>query len=456
VVRTLSQGLLLKSAVSIVQDLGVGVLPQLIATLIGNEADPEDGYITTDLTAAQLLTVGQTLFEVDPGPMPTLTPSDIATYGDAAYDLNPGTLPNVVVEGCTGLLAANDYAQFFVDENRQTFTDLKDGKLDALPVYQYYSGDPEFPLACPDLLGSVTRIAGANRYETAALISKAKFAPGVPVAYVATGLLFPDALAGGPAASLGHGPILLAQKTALTAPTVNEVKRLKPKRIVILGGEAVISASLETQLQGLTAGTVTRLSGADRFGTAAAISKATFNPGVDVAYVATGYAFPDALAGGPVAAMDKGPILLVNTDNLPGPTIAELNRLKPKRIVILGGPSAVGTGVETALDVYTTGSVTRLAGANRYETAKAISASKFAPGVTVVYVATGLNFPDALAAGPLAGLDQSPILLVETNSIPNPAAAELNRLKPKRIVIVGGTGVISTSVANQLAGYTNP
>ena len=73
----------------------------------------------------------------------------------------------------------------------------------------------------------------------------------------------------------------------------------------------------------------------------------------------------------------------------------------------------------------------------------------------VVYVATGMDFPDALGAGPIAGITDAPILLVNTNSIPVETAAELTRLSPDRIVIVGGTGVVSAGVETALAGYAS-
>jgi subtilisin family serine protease len=100
---------------------------------------------------------------------------------------------------------------------------------------------------------------------------------------------------------------------------------------------------------------VERLAGGDRFATAAAISEAEFLPGVDVAYVATGLDFPDALAGGPVAAVNRGPILLVGRDTIPSVTARELNRLKPGRVVILGGSGVVSASVETQLAGYVDG-----------------------------------------------------------------------------------------------------
>jgi subtilisin family serine protease len=105
----------------------------------------------------------------------------------------------------------------------------------------------------------------------------------------------------------------------------------------------------------LPPGGVERLAGADRFATAAEISAAGFGSGVDVAYVATGLDFPDALAGGPLTAVDGGPILLVGQDVIPSATSRELNRLKPGRIVILGGTGVVSVGIETQLAGYVTG-----------------------------------------------------------------------------------------------------
>jgi hypothetical protein len=104
---------------------------------------------------------------------------------------------------------------------------------------------------------------------------------------------------------------------------------------------------------------------------------------VSVAYVSTGLNFPDALGGGPVAALHDGPVLLVKTDSIPAATATELTRLAPEKIVILGGTGVISTGVEAALAAYTAGTVERLAGADRYETAAAISEANFpVPRVT--------------------------------------------------------------------------
>ena len=134
--------------------------------------------------------------------------------------------------------------------------------------------------------------------------------------------------------------------------------------------------------------------------------------------------------------------------------ISELIRLKPANIVILGGPGVVDATVATSLKTYTTGTVTRLSGADRYATSAAISKANFAPGVPVAYIAYGLGFADALSGAPVAGIKKGPILLVETSAIPSPIVTELIRLKPASIVILGGPGVVDATVAALLALYT--
>ncbi len=99
---------------------------------------------------------------------------------------------------------------------------------------------------------TVLREGGVDRYQTAALVSAATFAPGVPVAYIADGATFPDALTGAAAAGTLRGPVLLTGPSGpLNAYTAAELARLKPQRIIVLGGPASISDGVLAQLQSL-------------------------------------------------------------------------------------------------------------------------------------------------------------------------------------------------------------
>jgi putative cell wall-binding protein len=296
-------------------------------------------------------------------------------------------------------------------------------------------------------VGTPIRIAGADRYATSAAISRARFGTGVPVAYVATGVNYPDALAGGPAAGIAGGPVLLTDPGNLPQVIRDELARLRPGRIVVLGGTGAVSARVAQQLAGY--GTVQRIQGTDRYATAVAVSRATFSVGVDAAFVATGTSFPDALSAGPAAISARGPVLLTKPGALPNATRDELVRLAPRTIYVLGGTSAVTEGVRQAIAQATGRPVVRLAGVDRYATAVAI-AREFFDRPPSVFLATGANFPDALSAVPAAGRAGAPLLLVQRDRVPPVVASELVRLHPPRCYLSGGTAVIGDSVVSQL------
>src|SRR5439155_992663 len=93
----------------------------------------------------------------------------------------------------------------------------------------------------------IVRLAGADRYATSA----AAFPAGAPVAFVATGESFPDALAAGAVAGCAGGPLLLATATQLPASTVAELRRLHPQRVFVLGAPSTLSAKLEAPIAAL-------------------------------------------------------------------------------------------------------------------------------------------------------------------------------------------------------------
>jgi spore germination protein YaaH len=190
----------------------------------------------------------------------------------------------------------------------------------------------------------VTRIGGPDRYAVSAGISFNTFAPGVPVAYVAVGTKFPDALSAGPAAAHQGGPVLLTGPTSLPAAIAAELARLAPQRIVVVGGPASVSDAVIAQLDAYTTGPVTRIGGPDRYAVSAGISFNTFGPGASV-YLANGGNFPDALSGGPAAGVADRPLLLTTTDSLPPAIAAEIARLSPTHGYVLGGPASVSQAV---------------------------------------------------------------------------------------------------------------
>ena len=367
--------------------------------------------------------------------------SSYRTIFAAGRGYSPSTLTDI---------AHQDVAGARVWVQRTTISGFHFGQ----PDYWYaFAGDPNrTPAGATPVNGpTMERLAGSDRNATAAAISAATFAPGTPVAYVATGATFPDALAAGAAAASHDGPVLLVATNSIPVATANELARLQPGTIKVIGGTAMVSDGVLNALLGYaTSGNVERIAGNNRYATAAAVSADTFAAGVPVAYIATGEMFPDALSGAGAAGMSGGPILLVRPDAIPAETASELSRLAPARIVVLGASAVVSDAVAAGLIPYaTSANVTRLAGSDRYATAVAVSSGTFTSGPTV-FVATGINFPDALGGGPVAGGLPGPLLLVPGTWLPSTVSAELSRLDPGTVIILGGTTSVSDEVASQI------
>lgn len=303
---------------------------------------------------------------------------------------------------------------------------------------------------------AVARLAGDDRFATAAAVSRSAFSTASTVV-VATGRDFPDALSGGPAAAALGGPLLLVDRDAVPAATRDELTRLRPDRIVIVGGAQAVSEAVESRLREL-ASRVDRVSGTTRHATAAAVARAFFPTGADRAYLATGDAFPDALAVGSFAGRRRAPILLSAPGELSPETAAALDHLAPRQVVLVGGPAALSGDVERQVGHRTP--VTRVAGQDRYATARAVALAELArpevdpysePLASTAWVATGVSFPDALAAGPVAALTGSPLLLTRPDRLAGPSRDGLAVIAPQRVVLVGGESALSPTV---LAGLT--
>lgn len=226
-------------------------------------------------------------------------------------------------------------------------------------------------------------------------------------------------------------------------------------------GEAVITSitvgcvsyGFTFELETLAPPTVQRLAGADRYETAIEISQYGFADGEPTTvYIATGEGYADALSAVPAAGADSAPLLLTPTNSLPANVRTELIRLDPSEIVVVGGTGVVSPAVVAALEALPFDpTVRRVAGADRYATSQAIARDAF-PTATTAYVATGLGFADALAAGPAASAAGGPVVLVPGGNATVDAATLdlLDELGVSQVVIAGGTGVVSAGIATQL------
>ena len=200
----------------------------------------------------------------------------------------------------------------------------------------------------------------------------------------------------------------------------------------------------------------TRFAGQNRYDTARLIAAGSGFGVVQNVVVATGENFPDALAGNYLAAALGSPILLTQQNSLPAETNTALVGVQAKSVTLLGGTSAISSAVET--DLKGRGyDVRRIAGANRYDTAAAAarqaaltSAVGSVANKKTAFVATGENFADALAAGPVSYAGKLPILLTTPNTLSAQTKQAIQDLKVEQVLVLGGTSAVSQAVEAEL------
>jgi len=309
----------------------------------------------------------------------------------------------------------------------------------------------------------VTRIFGADRYETAVQIAKQGWTTANTVV-IAYGGNFPDALAGTPLAAALNAPMLLTKTDATPANVLQELASLKAKNVILLGSEASISKAQADSLARTYS--VTRYAGKTRYDTAAAISQAlmagkgfgvTWKPSATM-ILATGENYPDALSMGPYAAINLTPIMFSTSAGIPTQTQTFISQNKITSVIAVGA-SCTPT-ITNALSRMGVSKVQQLAGADRYATSVAIAKALFNPSTTTVpgvSAAVGTNFPDALTGAVLSAKKGFPILLVnpKTGATADEQAYVRSIAKPPQfritLYVYGSTAALSNAMVATLA-----
>lgn len=304
----------------------------------------------------------------------------------------------------------------------------------------------------------VNRIAGTDRLATAISVSQALFpsAPqsgasgpvnsaGRPYAQavvLASADTYPDALVGVPLAAANQAPLLLTHQSSLDTRVSGEIDRVlgggsSGATVFVVGGSAVVSDQIVGQLT--SAGYhVERLAGTNRYATAVDVAGALGDP--PVLMEATGTNFADATSAGAAAAYEGGAILLTAGSAMPAETQAYVNAHPSDIRIAVGGPASQADPQAKSV-----------AGSDRYTTSAALASLCFAtPGT--VGLATGLQYPDALAGGVAAALLGGPLLLTDPNSLPAPAVTYLKGVAPWTATadVFGGTAVVSQGVVSSV------
>lgn len=209
------------------------------------------------------------------------------------------------------------------------------------------------------------------------------------------------------------------------------------KKSVLTLSAAAAAFAMTVPMSAVAATEADRYAGSDRYNTAISVASAFGTS--DVVYLSRGDSQADAVAGG---KLPGGPLLLVNDSPAVQKNVAEaIAKLKATKVVVLGGTGAVSDAAVKA--VAGNALVTRLAGANRFETAAEISKNLFPSGKTSakVYLANGITLVDALVGGTMT--DGAPILLTDgSGTLPAATLKEIKRLKPSEVVALGGEGAV--------------
>lgn len=303
------------------------------------------------------------------------------------------------------------------------------------------------------------RTAGGTRYATmAALLPNAPWKAGRTVV-LASGSNYPDALAAASLAGAYDAPIVLTEPNSLSVDAADMIEQLSPKVIYVIGGEAAVSkATVDAAAYYAADGCkVFRIAGNTRLETSLAIAKRVRQKSTasDTLIVATGFNYADALSVSPFAFTYKAPIFLCGSNGLSADAISYISGAGFKRAILVGGTAVVPERVKQQLTGagISSSSITRLAGATRYETSAKIMSHAVSAGMNVsnVYLATGRNFPDALAAGPVAGKSRAPLLLVDPGIEYAHTVLANYRGKVNVATVVGGTSAVSATDALSLA-----
>ena len=315
---------------------------------------------------------------------------------------------------------------------------------------QLYESDPT---------PGAVRVFGTDRYTTAVESARVAFPGWEAVAHVVLTSgednSQVDALSGAGLAGAYQAPLLLTRRSTLPAVTREALAAMPPGvNVHVIGGTSAVTPSVLSAIAALpNVASVDRISGSDRYATAAAVAtrmKAVL--GVEFptsAFVVNGSTpanFYDSLMTGPVSVQTHYPILLVRNTAVPAPTASALSTLGLTTRYIVGGPAAVADSVATELGVLP---ADRIWGANRFATAVALAERALAEGwLSVAHVGIAASTIDALSGGVSLGHLGGPMLLTGQTALSPETSAFLlaHRYDILQVYVFGGSNAVNDGV----------
>ena len=288
----------------------------------------------------------------------------------------------------------------------------------------------------------VKSLQGNRRFETAVAISKEGWNSNADTVIIASAYSVVDGVSATPLASIKNAPILLVDKNEVTNSTKEELKRLNPSNIILIGGTDVVNDNIYKEVKSiLPSASIKRIGGINRYETSLNIAKEMSKyKNIDKVYVAGGHGEADALSIASKAGEDKAPIILTPKDDL---TYDSYYWLKSQNLLdayFIGGDLVISDNVINKVNSVTSNNVlnNRVYGLNRQETnAKVIQKFYTNSNYNAVLVTKSNPLVDALSAGPLAAKKNSPIVLV-SDTIHNSQKDILSNKSTDLVYKVGG------------------
>ncbi len=377
----------------------------------------------------------------------------------------------------------NPYPSLLAAEDRGDYPDSPEPMVSESPSEQPPSDEPseeppseepseeppseepsEEPSENPSSGEPYTRLSGPTRLQTAVALSQSSYDDGPSEAVI----IVPadshvEALIAAPLAGLLNAPILLSGPDGLDGDVIAEIERLGPKSAYLIGSTSQLTETVAADVTAAGIAEQARIVGADRYALSAAVAEVVLShpiPAGNGMILALGdaeessRAWPDALSATALAARTVTPVLLTEGDRLPDAVADILSAQRPGVLTVVGGTAAITDAVADEAAELAGAEVHRLAGATRYATSVAVAEAAQDAGLADarVWIATGLNFPDALAAGPAAAVSGSPLVLIDGLDIDGaPSSAGWLQDQAEELVVVGGEAVISDDVAAGLS-----
>ncbi len=351
--------------------------------------------------------------------------------GVTAADLEDGSLTSKIA--VSGTINTNKVGKYTLT---YTVTDSDGNKVSVPRVINVVARNVQ-----------INALIGTDRYDTAVRLSKGQFTTANTV-MIANGGALADGLAATPLATFKKAPLLLTEASSLPEGTKGEIKRLGAKNAIIVGGSGVVNDSVIKDLKALGVTNVERIGGKDRYETSLEIAKYIDKNCYEVSKVviSNGHGEADALSIASVAGRDKMAIVLVEKDTIPTKVYSWLQSESLQNAYIIGGTGVVSDNVLSKVNGITSGNITknRLGGKDRYATNAMVIDKFYGSVVNKTYIAKGYELIDALAAGPVAALNGSPVVLSDDD-----LTTEQKTVLDKRfgnIIIRTGGGIADKAV----------